>query len=106
MPAHCAPVVIHKVPPHMSLLHILAILIWLAAVFRFLNHRYLQLPTAIDTWGGLCGGIPVALALPAGEVRDALVTVTCVVVLFSIVVQGLSIGPLVQHAQSPREPRP
>ena len=47
MPAHCAPVVIHKVPPHMSLLHILAILIWLAAVFRFLNHRYLQLPTAI-----------------------------------------------------------
>ena len=54
------------------------------------------------TWGGLRGGISVAMALslPAGEVRDALVTVTYVVVTFSIVVQGLSIGPLVRYAQS------
>jgi len=54
------------------------------------------------TWGGLRGGISVALALslPAGEVRDALVTITYVVVAFSIVVQGLSIGPLVRYAQS------
>ena len=42
----------------------------------------------------------MALSLPAGEVRDALVTVTYVVVTFSIVVQGLSIGPLVRYAQS------
>jgi CPA1 family monovalent cation:H+ antiporter len=56
----------------------------------------------ILTWGGLRGGISVALALslPAGEVRDALVTVTYVVVIFSIVVQGLSIGPLLRHARS------
>jgi CPA1 family monovalent cation:H+ antiporter len=54
------------------------------------------------TWGGLRGGISVALALslPAGEVRDALVTVTYAVVTFSILVQGLSIGPLVRYAQS------
>jgi CPA1 family monovalent cation:H+ antiporter len=54
------------------------------------------------TWGGLRGGISVALALslPAGEVRDALVTVTYAVVTFSILVQGLNIGPLVRYAQS------
>ena len=58
------------------------------------------------TWGGLRGGISVALSLslPAGEVRDALVTVTYVVVAFSIVVQGLSIGPLVRYAQSRPDP--
>jgi len=58
----------------------------------------------ILTWGGLRGGISVALALslPTGGVRDALVTVTYVVVAFSILVQGLSIGPLVRYAQSRR----
>lgn len=55
----------------------------------------------ILTWGGLRGGISVALALslPAGSIRDTLVTVTYVVVIFSIVVQGLTIGPLVRKTQ-------
>ncbi|HSG07594.1 MAG TPA: sodium:proton antiporter [Longimicrobiales bacterium] len=49
----------------------------------------------ILTWSGLRGGISVALALslPPGPVRDILVTVTYVVVVFSIVVQGLTVGP-------------
>lgn len=47
----------------------------------------------VMTWGGLRGGISVAmaLALPPGAVRDALLTITYVVVVFSIVVQGLTI---------------
>jgi CPA1 family monovalent cation:H+ antiporter len=51
------------------------------------------------TWGGLRGGISVALALslPAGAERDALVVVTYVVVAFSIIVQGLSFGPLLER---------
>ena len=57
-------------------------------------------PKAIQilTWGGLRGGISVALALslPAGEIRDALVAVTYAVVIFSILVQGLTIGPLIR----------
>ena len=57
-------------------------------------------PRAIEilTWGGLRGGISVALALslPASDVRDALVVVTYVVVVFSILVQGLTIGPLIR----------
>ena len=48
----------------------------------------------ILTWSGLRGGISVALALslPPGEIRDLLVAVTYVVVTFSIVVQGLTVG--------------
>ena len=51
------------------------------------------------TWGGLRGGISVALALsiPAGPERDALVAVTYAIVCFSIIVQGLSIGPVIQR---------
>jgi len=52
----------------------------------------------ILTWGGLRGGISVALALsmaPSPE-RDVLVTVTYVVVVFSIAVQGLTVGKLIK----------
>ncbi|SHF40390.1 monovalent cation:H+ antiporter, CPA1 family [Modicisalibacter ilicicola DSM 19980] len=51
----------------------------------------------ILTWGGLRGGISVALALaiPSGETRDVLLTVTYLIVLFSILVQGLTIGRVV-----------
>lgn len=52
----------------------------------------------IITWGGLRGGISVALALslPAGAERDLIVAVTYVVVVFSILVQGLSVGRLIR----------
>lgn len=52
----------------------------------------------ILTWGGLRGGISVALvlALPAGDERNLLLNITYLVVLFSILVQGLTIGKLVR----------
>jgi CPA1 family monovalent cation:H+ antiporter len=52
----------------------------------------------ILTWGGLRGGISIALALtlPAGEIREAILVITYIVVIFSIVVQGLTIGKLIE----------
>ena len=53
----------------------------------------------ILTWGGLRGGISVALALslPVGPQRDIILAVTYAIVIFSIVVQGLTVGPLVNR---------
>ena len=59
----------------------------------------------ILTWGGLRGGIAVALALslPVNEYKPTILTITYAVVLFSIIVQGLTIKPLVERlvAQGP-----
>ncbi len=55
-------------------------------------------------WGGLRGGISVALALslPKGDERDVILAMTYIVVVFSIIVQGLTIKYLIKpEAQSP-----
>jgi CPA1 family monovalent cation:H+ antiporter len=51
------------------------------------------------TWGGLRGGISVALALslPGGPHRDAIIAVTYAVVVFSILVQGLTLGRVMRR---------
>ena len=53
----------------------------------------------ILTWGGLRGGISVALALslPHGSQRDVILALTYAVVVFSILVQGLSIKTMVRR---------
>jgi CPA1 family monovalent cation:H+ antiporter len=53
----------------------------------------------ILTWGGLRGGISVALALsiPVDMQGELFVVVTYIVVLFSIIVQGLTIGKLAKR---------
>ena len=59
------------------------------------------------TWGGLRGGISVALALslPAGDERNTVLALTYCVVVFSILVQGLSIGQVVRASTQGRGAR-
>jgi CPA1 family monovalent cation:H+ antiporter len=51
------------------------------------------------TWGGLKGGVSIALAMKTPEFpgRNALLTVTYAIVVFSILVQGLTVGRLIRR---------
>lgn len=55
-------------------------------------------------WGGLRGAISLALALslPHGAARDVVLSATFAVVTFSVLVQGLSFGPLARRLAAPR----
>ena len=67
-----------------------------------LKHEFSPNVVRILVWGGIRGGISVALALslPPGKARDMFICVTYVIVIFSIVVQGLTIKKLVERVES------
>ena len=60
------------------------------------------------TWGGLRGGISVALALglPDNAMRPWLLSVSYGVVVFTIIVQGLTIQRVARHLYPPGDPVP
>lgn len=79
---------------------LLARLVSVALPVSLLKKKNLFEKNAIPilTWGGLRGGISVALALslPKSHESEIFVSITYIIVLFSIIVQGLSIGRFAQ----------
>lgn len=70
--------------------------VWVPSIIIRLKEELTRRTLLILTWGGLRGGISIALALSIhpDQHRDTWVTITYVIVCFSILVQGLTIGKL------------
>ncbi|WP_313502308.1 cation:proton antiporter [Kaistella carnis] len=90
------------------LIGIIAIAVVLFARFVSVGIPFLLLKRRVNfeknsfpilVWGGLRGGISVALALalPRHQSGDMFVAITYIIVLFSIIFQGLSIGTVVKN---------
>jgi len=73
------------------------------SLLRAAGRRFSDNAVKILVWGGLKGGISVALALtlPPGPERDVFLVMTYIVVIFSITVQGLTIGRVARRLSGP-----
>ena len=101
------------IKPHLTIMLIGCIMVlvvllarWLAvllpvSVLKF-KIRFEKNAVLMLTWGGLRGGLSVAMALslPQSMHRDEFVLITYIVVIFSIIVQGLTIGKLAEKLKS------
>lgn len=88
--------------------------VWLPVTILRRTRTFTPGVIRVLTWGGIRGGISVALALgipKTVEYRELFLVMTYVIVIFSISVQGLTLGPLVrrlgkQEETAPKEKKP
>lgn len=75
--------------------------LWVPIRFFKKKLKFVPNTNLIMTWGGLRGGISIALALSlTSEMhRDLFLLITYIVVIFSIIGQGLSVGPLIKQLE-------
>jgi len=73
--------------------------LWLPIKFFEKRLDFVPKTNLIMTWGGLRGGISIALALSLTDAmhRELFLVITYVVVVVSIVGQGLSVGPIIKR---------
>ncbi len=78
--------------------------VWIPVRLLAIRRQFGPSTVRMLTWGGLRGGIAIALALslPTGEERRLLLLLTYVVVVFSILVQGLMVRRIVRSLQPRR----
>lgn len=72
--------------------------LWIPIRFFKKKLEFVPNTNLIMTWGGLRGGISIALALSLTKEmhREIFLLITYIIVTFSIIVQGLSVGPLIK----------
>ena len=75
--------------------------VYIPSLLIRLKEKMTRKTLIILTWGGLRGGISIALALsiPISLNRDIWVTITYVIVCFSILVQGMTIGKIAKSSE-------
>ncbi len=68
--------------------------IFVPTKFMAFKYRFSPQTVKVLVWGGIRGGVSIALALsiPQNEYNKIIISITYCVVVFSIVVQGLTIG--------------
>ncbi|MEE2769938.1 MAG: sodium:proton antiporter [Pseudomonadota bacterium] len=107
-------ILILKIPYELSFIFLISILITFFArgisvyfslyLFKSWNKKTIPLWTVIS-WGGLRGGLAIALvlSLPSSIDHELFIILTYAIVLFSIIVQGLTIKPLLSGISKMQE---
>tara|TARA_B100000809_G_scaffold217516_1_gene223737 strand:- start:1544 stop:2791 length:1248 start_codon:yes stop_codon:yes gene_type:complete len=73
--------------------------LWLPIKFFAKKLQFIRHTNLIMTWGGLRGGISIALALSLTQDmhRELFLVITYIIVVFSIIGQGLTVGPVIKR---------
>ena len=79
--------------------------IFIPTKFMAFKHRFSPQTIKVLVWGGIRGGVSIALALsiPQNEHNNAIISITYCVVVFSIIVQGLTIGKVANPKKIAKE---
>ncbi len=82
--------------------------LWLPIKFFAKKLEFVPHTNLIMTWGGLRGGISIALALSLTQDmnRELFLVITYIIVVFSIIGQGLTVGPIIKKLTKPSAEKP
>jgi NhaP-type Na+/H+ or K+/H+ antiporter len=73
------------------------------------RHAHSRIEPVVRLWAGIRGALTIALALglpPQTPARSLLIAMTFGVVLFTLIVQGLTLAPMIRAVRSVRRDRP